>query len=303
MAQIDPGLISRLAELQVPLWSTVAGIVAETAGTELALTNPLTTTARPGDLQADTNGAQLVVSFALASAPDSIQSVLIRSETLLDFAKAITGLEVTDVDENVVADARPIAEAIVQGLCLGMGRVLGETVVATGLSIRYQNFTPSPNLQRSAEIVRVNVAIESEEIRGVLVWAFDREIAARLLNETAAPEEDFEPLAFGNGPRLAGGGPSAAAQQEQGKLDILLDVPLEISVELGRVRMTVREVVDLGTGSIVEVDKAAGEPVDVMVNGRLVAKGEVVVIEDNFGVRITEILNPNEHFGRLEGAA
>jgi len=66
--------------------------------------------------------------------------------------------------------------------------------------------------------------------------------------------------------------------------------------------MMVREVLDLGTGSIIEVDKAAGEPVDVMVNGRLVAKGEVVVIEDNFGVRITEILNPAERF-RLDSAA
>jgi flagellar motor switch protein FliN/FliY len=65
--------------------------------------------------------------------------------------------------------------------------------------------------------------------------------------------------------------------------------------------MVVRDVLDLGTGSIVEVDKAAGEPVDVMVNGRLVAKGEVVVIEDNFGVRITEILNPAERF-RMDAA-
>jgi flagellar motor switch protein FliN/FliY len=65
--------------------------------------------------------------------------------------------------------------------------------------------------------------------------------------------------------------------------------------------MMVREVLDLGTGSIIEVDKAAGEPVDVMVNGRLVAKGEVVVIEDNFGVRVTEILNPAERF-RMDAA-
>jgi flagellar motor switch protein FliN/FliY len=84
-------------------------------------------------------------------------------------------------------------------------------------------------------------------------------------------------------------------------MEVLLDVPLEISVELGRVKMMVREVLDLGTGSIIEVDKAAGEPVDVMVNGRLVAKGEVVVIEDNFGVRVTEILNPAERF-RMDAA-
>ncbi len=302
MAHIDPGTLSRLAELQGPLWATVAGTLGEVTGTELALTNPLTTTARPGDLVADTTGAQLVVSFALANAPDAVQSVLIRPETLLEFAKMVTGLDVTDIDENVVADVRPIAEAIVQGLCLGMGRQIGETVVATGLSIRYQTFSPSPNLQRSPEIVRVHVAVEAEEMSGVLVWAFDREIAAILLNETV-PEEDVERSPFGALAGSPSGGPATSPQNDPGRLDILLDVPLEISVELGRVRMTVREVVDLGTGSIVEVDKAAGEPVDVMVNGRLVAKGEVVVIEDNFGVRITEILNPHERFGRLESAA
>jgi len=86
-------------------------------------------------------------------------------------------------------------------------------------------------------------------------------------------------------------------------LELLLDVPLEISVELGRVKMLVKDVVELGTGSIVEIDKAAGEPVDVMVNGKLVARGEVVVIEDNFGVRVTEILNPYDRLKNLGDAA
>ena len=67
--------------------------------------------------------------------------------------------------------------------------------------------------------------------------------------------------------------------------------------------MLVKDVVELGTGSIVEIEKAAGEPVDVMVNGKLVARGEVVVIEDNFGVRVTEILNPHERLRNLGDAA
>jgi flagellar motor switch protein FliN/FliY len=67
--------------------------------------------------------------------------------------------------------------------------------------------------------------------------------------------------------------------------------------------MLVRDVIELGTGSVVEIDKAAGEPVDVMVNGRIVARGEVVVIEDNFGVRVTEILSPQERLLRLAEVA
>jgi flagellar motor switch protein FliN/FliY len=79
--------------------------------------------------------------------------------------------------------------------------------------------------------------------------------------------------------------------EAEGQLSIILDVPVQITVELGRTKMLVKEVLQLGEGSVVELDKLAGEPVDILVNGRLIAKGEVVVIEENFGVRITEIVN------------
>lgn len=84
--------------------------------------------------------------------------------------------------------------------------------------------------------------------------------------------------------------PDSGTGIEPQNLNMVMDIPLEISVELGRKRMSIRQILDLGSGSIVELDKIAGEPVDLLVNGRLVARGEVVVIEDNFGVRITEII-------------
>jgi flagellar motor switch protein FliN/FliY len=84
-------------------------------------------------------------------------------------------------------------------------------------------------------------------------------------------------------------------------LDMVMDIPLELSVELGRKRMSIRQILDLGSGAIVELDKIAGEPVDLLVNGRLVARGEVVVIEDNFGVRITEIVNSAGRGGAAAG--
>ena len=79
------------------------------------------------------------------------------------------------------------------------------------------------------------------------------------------------------------------AIMEQNSLDLLLDVELELSVELGRTAISVREVLQLGPGAIVELEKLAGEPVDILVNGRRIAKGEVVVVDENFGVRITKI--------------
>jgi flagellar motor switch protein FliN/FliY len=83
-----------------------------------------------------------------------------------------------------------------------------------------------------------------------------------------------------------------------GNIALLMDVPLKLTVELGRTTKMVKEILALAPGSVVELDKLAGEPVDILVNERLIAKGEVVVIDENFGVRITEIVNPEE---RLHG--
>ena len=83
--------------------------------------------------------------------------------------------------------------------------------------------------------------------------------------------------------------PNPAYQPEN--IDLIMDVPLEVTVELGRTKKSISEILDFGPGKIIELNKLAGEPVDVLVNGKFVAKGEVVVIEESFGVRITEIIN------------
>ena len=75
-------------------------------------------------------------------------------------------------------------------------------------------------------------------------------------------------------------------------IGLLMDVTINVTVELGRARLSIREILSLGEGSIIELQKLAGEPVDLLVNGKLIAKGEVVVIDENFGVRVTDIINP-----------
>lgn len=82
-------------------------------------------------------------------------------------------------------------------------------------------------------------------------------------------------------------------------VDRLMDVSLTLSVELGRKHMQIREILDLGPGKIIELDKLAGEPVDLLVNGKLLAKGEVVVVDENFGVRITDLINPKDRVRSL----
>jgi len=89
-------------------------------------------------------------------------------------------------------------------------------------------------------------------------------------------------------------------QINEANIGLILDVPLQVTVELGRTKKTIKEILDLATGSIVELDKLAGEPVEIQVNGHFLAKGEVVVIDENFGVRITEIATPAERAAHLK---
>ena len=81
---------------------------------------------------------------------------------------------------------------------------------------------------------------------------------------------------------------------------LLLDVPLQVTVELGRTRKLIRDILELSPGSVIELDKLAGEAVDILVNGKLIAKGEVVVIDENFGVRVTDIISQIERTKNLQ---
>ncbi|NMA68388.1 MAG: flagellar motor switch phosphatase FliY [Desulfitobacterium sp.] len=87
----------------------------------------------------------------------------------------------------------------------------------------------------------------------------------------------------------------------QDNLDLILDVPLHVSVELGKAKKTIKEILELGPGSVIELDRLAGEPVDMIVNGKLVAKCEVVVINETFGIRITDIIQPSERMNKAMG--
>lgn len=83
-------------------------------------------------------------------------------------------------------------------------------------------------------------------------------------------------------------------------IGLILDVPLDVTVELGKTRKTIKEILELNQGAIIQLDKLAGEPVDLMVNGKLIAKGEVVVIDENYGIRITAIISPMDRMSKLQ---
>ena len=94
-------------------------------------------------------------------------------------------------------------------------------------------------------------------------------------------------------------GDSGGKASMMNELDMILDIPVQISVELGRTKITIRNLLQLAHGSVVELDAMAGEPMNVLVNGTLIAQGEVVVVNDKFGIRLTDIITPSERMRKI----
>jgi flagellar motor switch protein FliN/FliY len=92
---------------------------------------------------------------------------------------------------------------------------------------------------------------------------------------------------------------AAGVDEKIKKLDMILDIPLKVSVELGRTRIMVNDLLQLGQGSVIELSKLAGDPLEVLVNDKLVARGEVVVVNEKFGIRLTDIVSPLERIEKL----
>ncbi|MCJ0972520.1 flagellar motor switch protein FliN [Pseudomonas sp. PS1] len=119
-----------------------------------------------------------------------------------------------------------------------------------------------------------------------------------LLNQgpAAAPSPPRAPLEeFGSAPKHAGN----PAGLEGPNLDVILDIPVSISMEVGSTEISIRNLLLLNQGSVVELDRLAGEPLDVLVNGTLIAHGEVVVVNEKFGIRLTDVISPSERIKKL----
>ena len=121
--------------------------------------------------------------------------------------------------------------------------------------------------------------------------------SAGTASEVANAAAQMTPAAFAN---FGSPAPAAGAGND---INMILDIPVQLTVELGRTRIPIKNILQLAQGSVVELDALAGEPMDVLVNGFLIAQGEVVVVNDKFGIRLTDIVTPSERMRRLSKSA
>ena len=120
-------------------------------------------------------------------------------------------------------------------------------------------------------------------------------LAEQVATETMSSNQDVRPANIFQSFEEPGSAPNSAPSN----LDMILDIPVQLTVELGRTKIAIRNLLQLAQGSVVELEGLAGEPMDVLVNGCLIAQGEVVVVNDKFGIRLTDIITPAERIRRL----
>jgi flagellar motor switch protein FliN/FliY len=314
--EISPEVLTNFIIMQAKLWPAVVDNLSEKHNSEITIPTPTVEAVPLNELVSFTSRAVLHAQFTFAEYPDDIHFLCLSGRNVPErdnwqnLAEAMLGTTPDVPDEKVLSTLGSYFGNMVEGLGTSLTTLRETPFTPDKLTMQYAPFTLPTDFLNLGEIVevRLETIISEREMPVEFSWYLSEKAARKLTGLPEPSSEDpLETLV-----EMPEQGEEPAAQTSpapftvmEGKeeaergLDLLLDIPLEVSVELGRIEMLIRDVLELGSGSIIELKKAAGEPADVMVNGKLVARGEVVVVEDNFGVRITEVISPADRIQRL----
>ncbi|MFP4457985.1 MAG: flagellar motor switch protein FliN [Candidatus Zixiibacteriota bacterium] len=193
--------------------------------------------------------------------------LIISEEQALTIGTIVNGEEQSTINENITMTLSVILKKIGEVLSYFSEYTFGEPIITDDRAVDERNYYA--------------VTITKDNVKGKFYISEPHNLAESAANNDLDAMEGNEV----NFPTL-----DEETSQEEGKWNVVLDIPVEVVVELGKTKMTVQDVMNLLPGSVVELDKLSGESVDVMANGRHFATGEVVVIGDNFGVRLTNIV-------------
>lgn len=238
----------------------------------------------------------------------NIGSVMMGSET-----------ELETIDEAQISAIGELSSTILSSLSKNLSNKFNDDLAPGAPNGLISSGSDSLGLTGTKAVkVTYNISVEGGK-SGKLVHYIDHAGATKWARSGASGMPDMSGLGAAAGVEADAGGPSGVPYNNvsypsfsQGmsaqkpdlppNYELLLDVQMILTVELGRTKKYVKEILNLGEGSIIELDKLAGEPVDLLVNGKLIARGEVVVIDENFGVRVTDIVAPAERLAKMAGS-
>lgn len=312
MSEVSAEVLTQFVVKQAQVWQSVAMYLSEQNNTLVEIPTPQSSAVPIGDLTGLTADPVLHIQAQFAEQGDAPCLFVVgeqpseRAENERALLEATLGSVPDAIDDAALNAAQAFGQHLMQGLAIAFGNLTSKTFTPDQVIARYEPIAFPPNFLTVDEVIATRFTVQIPERPPFkLTWLLTENLARALLGMQPAEADPLASLLME--PEPAAPPPTPAAfnifadteDTPERNLDLLLDIPLEVSVELGRVTMLIRELLEVGTGSIVELQKAAGEPVEVLVNGRLIARGEVVVVEDNFAVRITEILSPAERIQRL----
>lgn len=316
MSEVSADVLTQFVVKQAQVWQSVAMYLSEQNNTLVEIPMPRSSAVPIGELTGLTADPVLHIQAQFAEQSDAPCLFVVgeqpseRAESQRALLEATLGSAPDTLDDDALNAVQAFGQHLMQGLAIAFGNLTSKTFTPDQITARHEPIAFPPNFLTVDEVIATRFTVQiPERAPFALTWLLTESLARALLGMQPAESDPLASLLLEPEPTApaAQPAPTPAAfnifadtdDNREQNLDLLLDIPLEVSVELGRVTMLIRELLEVGTGSIVELQKAAGEPVEVLVNGRLIARGEVVVVEDNFAVRITEILSPAERIQRL----
>ncbi len=235
----------------------------------------------------------------------------------LSIASSMSGTEEVEINDAVNNTLTEVFSQMIGGSDNALSAKFGGDFANAPVEVSVIEDIQGVNISGDLVVVNSALSIEGKIDNAPYVFAMDLNLAQKLVSNTnnnamnnsngvdTMSAENTENTAVNNNNNQLGVQYAefnslmpASDVQGTGNIGLLMDVTMNMTVELGRATMTIKDILGLGEGSIIELQKLAGEPVDLLVNGKLIAKGEVVVIDENFGVRVTDIINPMD---RLRG--
>lgn len=328
MLELSEIQLQAFTELVNQLSGTIGLTASENIGQSIAFEALQTERVEIQELLASPPTA-LSATFSL-NTPDVSDCLLLLPEECIQRFLSLASGDLSDtslysLSEKETAQVNDVATSIVRGFALGLGNLTNENIDIENCSVALGEVNLPPVFAMEEFVIKVLVGVSipnyvdsnfslmftpqfvhtlaPDEEEGGFPGNntagnhdfLDEDSIAGMLNELETMGKVTPSISTGNHSGGMGGGHLTSQHGNSGRgVDLILDISLDVTVELGRVRMLIKDVLELASGSIIELDRVAGEPVDVLVNGRLIAKGEVVVIEDNFGIRLTEIISPSE---------
>lgn len=288
------------------------------------------------DLRSEIAGEKVTVIIHFEGAVEGLNALVLEKKTAAEIADIMMGglgkVESDELDEMKLSAVGEAMNQMMGSAATSLSDMIKKSVNITPPTIEILNFdnaeTKFPPIGEDADkVAKVNFTMSIEDLEpakfflampipfvkklyDMIFGTSEKQTAtsqtqkAQIQSVPSAPIHKEKTAVAARPVQFEDFGKTPSVQEQtqvmDERLQLLFDIPLNVTVELGRTKLSLKEIMELGVGSLIELDKLTGEPVDVYVNNKLIAHGEVVVIDENFGVRITEIVSPKERLYGLK---